>query len=343
MNNNLEEKHNYEDFKKGIKSIILLFKIGIIIMIISFCVSGFFFVEKNETAFVLRLGTVHKNIERQGLSFALPKPIDNIIKISKRPQTLSNNKFMYQKSSEIKTGQKLEISPVLNPTSDGYLITKDQNIIHLESNLTYQIIEPVGYAINTNKTQSHLKSLLNSTLVKIVANKTFSDILSTKNFQIEIKDTLQKYANQFNLGIEIVDLNLQVYYPKQVETDYLSVNKQRNESSQLITEAHSVANLLKSQATNESIKIISGAENLHTNLIEKTKDALTSLEELQKRYKNKNEITKKLLLYERLGKIFKKIKQTFIIPQEHRELRINIDKPVETLENDKEQEENNEQ
>ena len=338
--NNQEENHGYESLKKGILAVVYFFKISVIGLIISFCVSGFFSVEKNETAFILRLGTVHKKINKQGISFALPKPVDRIIKISKRLQTISDDKFMFNKSSTIKVGRKLTISPELNPVDSGYLITKDKNIIHLESNLTYQITEPINYSIKTNDSSKHLLFLLNNLLIKKVANKTFEETFSTKKFSIEIKENLQKHVDELNLGVEIINLNLQIYYPRQVELDYLTVNKQKDESSQIITEAHSFANQLRTQGNNEAIKIISEAKNFHANLIGKTKDTLIVLDEFKKRYKTDNEITKKLILYERFGKLLKKIKQTFIIPQNYKELRINIDKPTDWLHQDDEEKTN---
>ena len=320
---------NYKSLQQAIGLLIFIGKIIIIILVVCFCLSGIFTLEKDESAFVMRLGTIKDYTQKQGLSFALPQPIDQIIKVSKRPKRLENKDFMYPEVNQ-KKKKKLKIAEEIDPVKIGYLLTKDKSIIHITGNLVYQIANPRQTIIENKDAVKQLKLLFNSTLVKAVSNKNLKQIFNKKIFSQEIKQLLQNSINSNKLSFNIINLDLQIYYPKQVKSNYNAVQKQKNETLRIIAKANTSASKIYTQAENEAFQIVNQAKTYKTNLIEKTKSSLQSLKQLQKRYHNLDDTTKQLILYKRLAKLLAKVKQTFVIPKDHKELRININKPYNT-------------
>ena len=123
----------------ALKSSFFIVKIAMVFLLLVFLGSGFFQVGPQERAIVLRFGKPvggEKALLSQGLKFALPYPIDEVVKVPiTELQRVSSTVgwFLTTPEIELAGNDESQARPRLNPAVDGYLVTADQNIVPISA------------------------------------------------------------------------------------------------------------------------------------------------------------------------------------------------------------------
>src|SRR5215217_1893832 len=134
--------------------------------------SGITRVAPNEDALVYRLGRLQREVHPPGLCFALPPPIDRVVKIPTRTQhelflnAWSPDEHAAVPSTPLASGASempaslLAVLPTANtglagsappagkglhPVFDGYTLTGDANIVQARLTARYRITDPFAY------------------------------------------------------------------------------------------------------------------------------------------------------------------------------------------------------
>jgi membrane protease subunit HflK len=125
-----------------------------IVLLVIYCFSGLFSVGSNEVALRLRcggyVGPPGERVLERGTYLAAPFPIEQVITVDTRPQSLSlEREFWYDRSRGEQGKTQAEIrrarSGPLDPTRDGSLLTGDLNIMHARWTVTYRVADPEQY------------------------------------------------------------------------------------------------------------------------------------------------------------------------------------------------------
>jgi regulator of protease activity HflC (stomatin/prohibitin superfamily) len=125
-----------------------------IVLLVIYCFSGLFSVGSNEVALRLRcgdyVGQPGQRVLERGTYLAAPFPIEQVITVDTRPQTLSlDREFWYDRGRADQGKTQAEIrrarSGPLDPTRDGSLLTGDLNIMHARWTVTYRVADPEQY------------------------------------------------------------------------------------------------------------------------------------------------------------------------------------------------------
>src|SRR5689334_1298568 len=132
----------------ALKSSFAIIKVLMVGMVVVFLASGFFTVGPQERAVVLRfgkpVGVGEKALLGPGSHFALPYPIDEVVRIPiTQVQTVKSSVGWYATSAAMEAaGTEPPPGPSLNPARDGYVLTADGNILHVSGTVLYRIKEP---------------------------------------------------------------------------------------------------------------------------------------------------------------------------------------------------------
>ena len=178
---------------EALRSSFAIVKVVMVLMVLVFFGSGFFQVEPQEKAVILRFGRLSgegtKALLGPGLHWSFPYPIDEVVRIPiTEIQKVSSNIGWYFTTPEQElSGEELPAGPSLNPAVDGYVITADRNILHLRATLYYQIDDPIravfGFSSGTNLTydlagvSNAVQNALDNALVYTAAHFKVDDIL----------------------------------------------------------------------------------------------------------------------------------------------------------------------
>ena len=145
----------------------------IVILVALICCSGIRVVNNHEVAVVLRFGrlvgdTREEQVKEPGLLLAFPYVIDEVIKVP------------VGKVHEVSiTTHAASADPTYAEIEDtGYVITGDENIIHIDATLKYQISDPVEYALYNSDPETEINGVVSGVMTSCAASKSVDGLLT---------------------------------------------------------------------------------------------------------------------------------------------------------------------
>jgi membrane protease subunit HflK len=254
---------------------IVRFVMGVLIVV--FLCSGFFKVEPNERAMILRfgkpLGVGEKALLGPGLHWSFPYPIDEVVKVSVTGiQKVTSNVGWYAVTPEQElAGMEPPPAPSLNPAVDGYTITADANILHVRSTLYFRIEDPVRYTFGFVNASNMVQNALNNAIVYASANFKVDDILTRDKagFQEAVRRRATELLDKQNIGVAVDQCDVQTTWPRQqkVSDAFVAVLNAQINRDRALQAASSYTNQVLTAAQANSNGIVNIAESERAQLI----------------------------------------------------------------------------
>jgi membrane protease subunit HflK len=241
-------------------------KIIMVVLIVLFFSSGIFTVAPDQQAMVLKFGkirgdTTKSRILGPGLHWAIPYPVEEVIKLPARNTILRTviDSFWYDETVHA-------LRQTLDPIMDGYCITRndtiadlkggsDYNIVHAKWQLTYRISDCELFFKNVSlkrpeagqslidvipkSVEPFLKAVASEAIVVSMVNFSIDEaIKSDSRMAKDAEKLLQKKLDDMNTGIEVDSIQLTaVTWPRQVNDAFVASIKASNEADKMIREA----------------------------------------------------------------------------------------------------------
>ncbi len=288
-------------------------KVIMLVLIIAFLASGFKMVQPGERAIVLHFGKIRGvgdgRILGPGPHWILPYPIQEMIKIpAEKLVTLPINSFWYfqsQRELVSKTPREVPIDEPLNPSRDGYCLTRgertgrgligsdgsDYNIVHSKWQLTYKVKDVERFFRNvyveqimpgdvyfdsmTRSIEPLLKFLVEDAVVTAMVNYTIDEALESRDrIQRHVSSLLKKKLKDIESGIEVISIYpVDMTYPRQVREAFGQAVSVSQESSSEITNARTAAQTKLNETAGPLAKTL--LDSLHDpNMTQLEKDRL---------------------------------------------------------------------
>src|SRR6267143_5967810 len=127
----------------ALRSSFAIIRVVMVALVLLFLGSGFFTVGSQEKAVILRfgkpVGAGAQALLGSGAHWAFPYPVDEVVKIPvNQLQSVSSTIGWFATTAAAEaSGNEPPPGPSLNPGLDGYVVTGDENIIHVRGNLLY--------------------------------------------------------------------------------------------------------------------------------------------------------------------------------------------------------------
>lgn len=288
-----EEKPRKKNFKFPTEK---FWTIVVIIIIVLIVLSCFFTVDQTEYAFLSTFGKPSREILESGLRFKLPYPIQKVHKFSKETFSLQ---LGYSQDSK---------NPAYENIDEAKMITGDENIILADIEIQWRITDPIKYEYNLKEPKVVLKNATSSALRNTIGNSLVDDALTDGRTRIinEIREMLVRLINTYDMGVSIVNVNLQdVDLPTdEVDQAFKKVTDAREERSTKVNEANKYKNEKLNQVQGESEAILSRAKGDKEEIIEKARGDVASFNALYAEYAANPEITRNRLIIETMTKVY---------------------------------------
>ena len=308
----------------GLKTIVMLLRVGGILLLIAFCFSGVRSLPQYEKAVVLRFGDIQGDVrEESGMVFALPFPVDELVRVeAKRTRALEHANFWYQETDEDRVTEA--VRDTLRPGIDGYLLTSDGSILHAKATLRYQVDNVIAFAFDTAQVEAILERALDNALLKAAGSLSIHEAVQDADALTRATTRLlSAQIDNLRLGVAINGLDLQVSWPKQVAEEMASVGRAREEARQLQSEAEGYARTQSNEADSQSRKVLSDAETWSMRKVSRTNADAANFAKLYELYVDNPEVIKRTLYLDRLRQGMAKVDEVFIVEEgEQREVRL---------------------
>ncbi len=262
----------------ALKSSFAIVKVIMAGLLVVFLFSGFFVVGPQEKAVILRFGVPAGGGDGKllgpGPHWAFPPPIDEVVRIPVG-QVLNLNSTIgwYPTTAAMEAaGTEPEPGESLRPAVDGYLLTGDENIVHLRATLRYRIAEPgLRYALDFANASNVVQNAFNNALLFAAARYMVDDALTRDQagFRETARSRFEQLVVRHNLGITEIQIdNMQVIPPRQLKEAFSRVTEAEVRRAKELNDARSYENqtISRARAEAESRKNLGEAER--TRLVE---------------------------------------------------------------------------
>jgi membrane protease subunit HflK len=214
-------------------------ELGIVIVavvaLVAYFVFGFYTVSSYEQAVVTRFGKYSYTVN-PGLHWA-PPLVDAV--------------------------QRVNTENIKSSRSSGWMLTKDENIVSVEMEVQYRVIDAEKYLFNVAAPDATLTQAADSALRKVIGDSFTDDVLTDKKQQIAeaIKDQLIETLTIYDAGFHIEAVNFRDSRPPdEVKDAFDDVTKSREDKERLKLQAEAYANTVIPEVEGQAKKIQFEAE-----------------------------------------------------------------------------------
>ena len=259
----------------ALRSSFFIVKIIMVGLVVVFLASGFFTVDPQHKAILLRFGKPvgegANALLGPGAHWAFPAPIDEKEFIPfTSVQTADSTLGWYQSNEERQRG--IDPAPAgdrLSPASSSYVLTADTNIIHVRASVRYTITDPIAFHFDFVDAPVFITNALNSALLGVASQFNVDDILRFRKqeFHEAVGERLRQMIDEEHLGVTIEQPDVQEWPPRYLENKFNEVfdaTQRANEARQK-AETYSATNF--AWAGGEAAAITNQAETLRSTLV----------------------------------------------------------------------------
>lgn len=210
----------------------------VIAMAVLYSLSGITIVKPDEVAVVLRWGrlvgaTPALQEHGPGLLFAFPRPMDRVVRVQVKhvwevPVTTLANV------------DQEESTETLDPLTQGYALTGDENVVHVDMIARYRVREPALYAFYGPKAEDVLRAEVSAAMVRSLGEMGVDRVLSDGRESLVATATrrAQEGLDASKSGLELTLLELTGLSPPlalsadfdAVQSAYIGAQTQQNEA-----------------------------------------------------------------------------------------------------------------
>ena len=240
--------------------------------------SGWYTIKESDRGVVLRFGAYHSQVE-PGLHWN-PKFIDQIIPIN------------------------VEAFRTM-PTS-GFMLTEDENIVSVSMAVQYRIVDPEKYLFSVTDADNSLLQALDGSLRFVIGHSTMDDALTTGREVVrqETWKMLDQIIEPYNLGIQIVDVNLeQTRPPEQVKDAFDDAIAAQEDEERFVREAEAYEREKEPIARGQVKRIEQQARSYEEGIILQAQGAVAKFNQLLPEYQANPEVTRQRLYIEAMENV----------------------------------------
>jgi len=255
--------------------------IGVIVIlaVVIWFIAGFYTVKEAERGVVLRFGQYH-NLVESGLHW--------------RP-------FL------VDTVETVDVSNVQQFQSEGFMLTQDENVVHVELDVQYRIVNPRDYLFAVENADRSLAQATDSALRFVVGHTTMDEVLTVgrESVRQNTLELLESIIAPYQLGIQVVDVNLLPARPPEAVKDAFDDAIAAQEDEQrFIREAEAYAREIEPLARGQVRRILQEAQAYREQTVLKAQGEIARFQELLPQYKAAPVVTRERLYLETLEKIY---------------------------------------
>ncbi|UTA48578.1 FtsH protease activity modulator HflK [Simiduia sp. 21SJ11W-1] len=237
------------------------------IALIVYGLFGFYKVDEQEKAVVLRFGLFHEE-KGSGLRWN-PPLVDNVAKVN--------------------------VTRVRLHSAKATMLTEDLNIVDVNLSVQYSILNAKDFVINVRNPENSLREATDSALRHVIGSTVMHEVLTEGRTQIavDVKDRLQVYLNDYGTGIHVETVNMEdALPPQQVKAAFNDVNKAREDEERFKNEAQAYLNGVVPEARGKAQRIIEEANAYKSRVIAESTGEASRFEQLLVEYKKAPKVTR---------------------------------------------------
>lgn len=259
------------------------FKIGVSLvaglLLVIWSISGFYTIREAERGVVLRFGEFSHFVD-PGLRWK-PTFVDSVLPIN--------------------------VQTVRSMPSSGSMLTEDENVVRVEMEVQYRILEPYKYSFSVTSPEESLSQALDSAIRYVVGHSKMDSVLTSgrEEARQNVRDELQNIIDPYDMGIAIVDMNFKdARPPEEVKAAFDDAIAAQEDEQRFINEAEAYSREIEPRARGQVNRMAEEAQAYKKQSILQAQGEIARFEELLPQYQAAPEVTRSRLYIETLESVY---------------------------------------
>ncbi|WP_088331242.1 FtsH protease activity modulator HflK [Lacimicrobium sp. SS2-24] len=255
--------------------------IGLIagILVVIWFISGFYTIKEAERGVVLRFGEFSHFVE-PGLRWK-PTFIDSV--------------------------ETVNVQSVRTMPSSGFMLTEDENVVRVDMEIQFRVIEPYKYSFAVDDPDGSLRHALDSAIRYVVGHSRMDDVLTRGREQTRqrVWEELNGIVTPYDMGIDVLEVNFKdARPPEEVKAAFDDAIAAQEDEQRFIREAEAYAREIEPTARGRVNRMGQEAEAYKQQVILKAQGEVARFEELLPQYAAAPVVTRQRLYLETLEEIY---------------------------------------
>lgn len=240
---------------------------------------GFYTIKEAERGVVLRFGEFH-SLAQPGLQW----------------------RFLF-----IDEVTPINVQSILSLASSGSMLTEDENVVSVEMEVQYRVVDPQQWLFSVVDPQKSLSQAFDSAIRYVVGHSTMDDVL-TEGKEVarqRVLEELQSIVEPYQMGVSIVDLNFtNARPPEQVRDAFDDAIAAQEDEERFIREAEAYAKEIEPRARAQVNRMNEEAQAYKERAILEAQGEVARFEELLPQFEAAPEVTRQRIYLETLESVF---------------------------------------
>jgi membrane protease subunit HflK len=257
------------------------------VLAVLYAASGFYTVDAQEQAVVLRFGKYHET-RGAGLHFN-PPLIDNVLK-------LNITKQRSQRFQET-------------------MLTEDENIVDISLSAQYTIIDSQSFLLRVRDPESSLKHAAESALRHVIGSAELHQVLTEgrKAISVDVQARLQRYLDLYQTGILVTTVNIEdAQPPAEVQAAFDDVIRAKEDEQRVKNEAETYRNGIVPEARGQASRQIEEASAYKEQVVAEADGEAQRFEKLLTEYEKAPEVTRQRLYIDTMQSVMSKTSKVMV-------------------------------
>jgi modulator of FtsH protease HflK len=201
------------------------------VLLVAYLTSGITFVQPDEVAVVYRFGRLVGDgagaVQAPGVLIALPRPMDRVVRVPAAKVFETELRELHFSQTEDKASRYLVTSrTTLDPERVGYVVTGDQNIVHVAMVARWQVSDPIAWSQAVEAPEDLLRTAVLASTVNTMGALAVDGVLADgrQTMVDDVTRQAQARLDGWGAGVSLVSLELlELGPPQQVREAFREV------------------------------------------------------------------------------------------------------------------------
>nr|VFK51083.1 MAG: membrane protease subunit HflK [Candidatus Kentron sp. TUN] len=286
--------------KTGLTGLSILF----IAILLVWGIAGFYIVQPEEEAVVLRFGAYSKTTG-PGLNWR-PLFIDTVEKVN------------VTGVRSVPIGYRDQGNGTVSVPHESLMLTKDENIIDIKFEVQYRVHDPRSFLFNVVEPENTLRQTTESAVREIVGKRKMDPIISkerdvvAEQAQVLIQEILDRYG-EGGAGIKVTSVNMQdAQAPREVQAAYADAVRAREDEERFKNEAKAYAADIIPKARGESNAIRERSHAYRQRVIAESEGETDRFLKVLDEYEKAPDVTRVRLYLEAVESVMKNTSKVLV-------------------------------
>ncbi len=310
---------------EAIASSLRSFRWVALVLFVVYLLSATMIVQPGEVALVLRFGrlvgvTREEQIRQPGLLFAMPFPIDRVIRVAIKEEGEVLVQNLWKSLND--TGP---VADAIDPLKEGYCLTGDQNIVQARLVAKYRIDDPIAFALSIENPKGLVHDAVMAAATQNIAGWRVNDVLrlrddlTQKNLASLVQQAAQSRLDGTGCGLILSALEFkEIHPPRHLRAEFEKAQSARVEKDTMRREAEGFAASKIPQAEAERNRLVKEAMANGSYLQSQATAEVSVFQSLYDEYRRDPTLTQERIYREALQQIMSQIGKRFLLPPRQR-------------------------